>query len=50
MRSEEEIRKFLEKLKNLKFDGYPYFSEFGIKNIDEYNTAIKVLKWVLKEI
>jgi hypothetical protein len=49
MRSEEEIRKKLKELENLKFDWYPFELEFKIKNIDEYNTAIKVLRWVLEK-
>ncbi len=50
MRSEEEIKKMLEKLKSLKFEWYPCIPEFRIRNIDEYNAIIKALKWVLEEI
>ncbi len=50
MRSEEEIREVLEKLENSKFEWYPCFPEFRIRNIDEYNAIIRTLKWVLNEI
>jgi len=49
VRSESEIRKKLEELKNLKFHWYPFDEDFKIKNIDEYNMAIKVLEWVLEK-
>ncbi|MDT7859118.1 MAG: hypothetical protein RQ930_03735 [Candidatus Aenigmarchaeota archaeon] len=49
MKSESEIKKKLEELEKLKFNWYPYDEDFKIKNIDEYNTAIKVLKWILEK-
>ena len=49
MRSEEEVAKKLKELMEMKFDGYPFDLEFSIRNIDEYNTAIKVLKWILEK-
>jgi hypothetical protein len=49
MKSESEIKRKLEELEKLKFHWYPYDEDLKIKNIDEYNTAIKVLRWVIEK-
>jgi len=47
VRSSEEIERKLKELLNAKSELDLYY-EFGIRNLDEYNMAIKVLKWVLE--
>jgi len=47
VRSSEEIEKKLKELLNAKNE-IELYNEFGIRNIDEFNMAIKVLKWVLE--
>ncbi|MFH7880480.1 MAG: hypothetical protein QXI09_00520 [Candidatus Aenigmatarchaeota archaeon] len=47
VRSSEEIEKKLKELLNAKTE-IELYNEFGIRNIDEFNMAIKVLKWVLE--
>ncbi len=49
MKDEKTIRKKLEELEKLNFQWYPYDEEFKIRNIDEYNMAIRVLRWVLEK-
>lgn len=46
VRSSEEIEKKLNELLKAKSE-FEIYNDFGIRNIDEYNMAIKVLRWVL---
>jgi len=48
MRNKEEIEKKLNELLKVRGE-LEIFPHFGIKNLDEFNMAIKVLKWVLEE-
>jgi len=49
VKDENTIKKKLEELEKLKFHWYPYDKDFNIRNIDEYNMAIRVLRWVLEK-
>ncbi|MCS7093813.1 MAG: hypothetical protein RMJ18_01355 [Candidatus Aenigmarchaeota archaeon] len=48
MRSKEDIEKKLKELISAKTE-FEKFYDFGIRNLDEYNMAVKILKWVLGE-